>query len=257
MVEQILYIKCPKCGFENSPDKKNESCPKCGLIFDKWLKNKFKSQSSLSNEAPLNGASQNVRFLLHGIRKRLFLIPDKISNERFYLNLIIYVVFFVWGWSFILADHYSAELNNSFMHLINLVFHEAGHVIFRLFGNFMTVLGGSLMQLLVPLIIIFSLLIKNKDTFGASFGLWWLAQSLMDLVAYIKDAQRQEMWLLGGVQGKDMPGIHDWNNILSQLDLLQDAHAIAATVSWFAILLMLLGFIWGAVLLRKTHKNII
>ena len=77
---------------------------------------------------------------------------------------------------------------------------------------------------------------------------------MMDLVAYIDDAQRQEMWLLGGVQGKDMPGIHDWNNILSQLGLLEYAHAIAVLFSWFAIFLMLLAFVWGGRLLKKMSR---
>lgn len=251
-----MYHICPKCGFENQEGKDNNVCPQCGLIFEKWLKNQFKSQATLQNQEHLNNTSQNVGFFLQNIKEQLLYIPDKISKERFYLNSAIYILFFVWGWSFILADHYSGELNESFMHSINLVFHEAGHVIFRLFGYFMTVLGGSLMQLIMPLIIIFSLLIKNKDTFGASIGLWWLAQSLMDLVAYINDAQRQEMWLLGGVQGKDMPGIHDWNNIFNELGLLDHTHAIAVTVSWFAILLMLLAFVWGAVLLGKySHSS--
>lgn len=77
---------------------------------------------------------------------------------------------------------------------------------------------------------------------------------MMDLVAYIDDAQRQEMWLLGGVQGKDMPGIHDWNNILNQLGLLKYEHVIAVMVSWLAIILMLLAFLWGGVLLRKMSR---
>jgi len=245
-----VYRECPKCGFKNSRDQHDESCPQCGLIFDKWLKNKYKSKTVSTHERELSQVSSFIKSL----KQQLLYIPENFSKPRFYLNTVIYLIFFLWGWSFILADHYSAELNNSYMHNINLVFHEAGHVIFRLFGYFMTILGGSLMQLLMPLIIIFSLLIKNRDTFGASIGLWWLAQSMMDLVAYIDDAQRQEMWLLGGVQGKDMPGIHDWSNILSQLGLLHNAHAIAVTVSWFSILLMLLAFVWGAVLLRKMKR---
>lgn len=72
-------------------------------------------------------------------------------------------MFFFWDWSFILTDHYFVDLTNSFIHLINLVFHEAaGHVIFRFLGNFMAILGGSLMQLLMPLIILFSLLVNKK-----------------------------------------------------------------------------------------------
>lgn len=250
-MEKIVYRKCPNCGLKNSPDKHYESCPQCGLIFDKWLKNKYKTKTASNTEQE----SLCVKSYIQRLKEQLLYIPENFSKPRFYLNLVIYVVFFIWGWSFILADHYSGELNNSFMHTINLVFHEAGHVIFRLFGYFMTIIGGSLMQLLMPLIVIFSLLIKNKDTFGASIGLWWLAQSMMDLVAYIDDAQRQEMWLLGGVQGKDMPGIHDWNNILSLLGLLKYDHAIAVIISWLAILLMLLAFVWGAVLLRKMCQN--
>ncbi len=38
-----------------------------------------------------------------------------------------------------------------FLHGVNLVFHEAGHVIFGLFGEFMGIAGGSLNQVLIPL----------------------------------------------------------------------------------------------------------
>lgn len=244
-----MYHKCPKCGFENSPDKDDKSCPQCGLIFDKWLKNNYKTETT----SKITQNSLFISFLVQRLKQHLFYISLNYSKPRFYLNLTIYVVFFIWGWSFIFADHYSAELNNSFMHMINLVFHEAGHMIFRLFGHFMSILGGSLLQLIVPVVFLFSF-IRRKDTFAASIMLWWLAQSMMDLVAYVDDAQRQEMWLLGGVQGKDMPGIHDWNNILSQLGLLEHAHAIAVLFSWFAIFLMLLAFVWGGRLLKKMSR---
>ena len=39
-----------------------------------------------------------------------------------------------------------------FLHGVNLIFHEAGHVIFGFFGEFIAVLGGSLNQVLIPLI---------------------------------------------------------------------------------------------------------
>ena len=45
-----------------------------------------------------------------------------------------------------------STLANSFLHLPNLVFHEAGHILFLPFGRFMTVLGGSLLQILVPIV---------------------------------------------------------------------------------------------------------
>jgi hypothetical protein len=109
------------------------------------------------------------------------------------------------------------------------------------------------LQLLVPLIVILVFIFKHRDNFAASIGLWWLAQSMMDLVPYINDARSQEMWLLGGVRGKDMPGIHDWNNILSRLDLLEYDHALATMVMVVAIGLMILSFVWSAWLLKAMH----
>ena len=82
-------------------------------------------------------------------------------------------------------DHRDGEIAGSFIHSVNLVFHEAGHVLFRPFGDFMTVLGGSLLQLLVPLVVAAALLLKNRDPFGASIGVWWLGQSFKDLAPYI------------------------------------------------------------------------
>jgi len=245
-----MYKKCPKCGFQQTNPRQADVCEHCGLVFEKWLKNNYQSHSS---QHATRSLTKNYS-LLKKIKSWLFTIPDPYPKNRFYLNIVIYIGFFTWGWSFIFANHYSAELNSSFMHNINLVFHEAGHVIFRLLGRFMSILGGSLLQLLVPVIFLVAFL-KKRDAFAASIMLWWLAQSMMDLVAYIDDAQRQEMWLLGGVQGKDMPGIHDWNNILGQLGILDYAHGLAVITSWMAIILMLFAFYWGGMLLLKMKNR--
>ena len=77
---------------------------------------------------------------------------------------------------------------------------------------------------------------------------------MMDLVPYISDARAQEMWLLGGVQGKDIPGIHDWNNILSRLELLEYDQVLSTLVMLLSIGLMLLSFMWGAWLLNSMRK---
>ena len=114
---------------------------------------------------------------------------------------------------------------NSFVHLIDLVFHEAGHIIFSPFGEFMTVLGGSLMQILVPLVCAGAFLFQQDDPFGASVCVWWAGESLMDLAPYINDARELKLMLLGGpanaVEG------HDWEAILTSLGWLHLDHAIA------------------------------
>ena len=70
------------------------------------------------------------------------------------------------------------------LHLPNLVFHEAGHVIFSPFGRFMTVLGGSLFQCLVPIALAIAFL-RQDDRFGAAVCSWWAGQNLLDVAPYV------------------------------------------------------------------------
>tara|TARA_B100001123_G_C14865565_1_gene849778 strand:+ start:210 stop:641 length:432 start_codon:yes stop_codon:yes gene_type:complete len=109
------------------------------------------------------------------------------------------------------------EINQSFMHTVDLVFHEAGHVLFIPFGTFMSVLGGSLGQLIMPATVMLVFLLTYQNPFAASVGLWWFGQSMMDFAPYIADARAGQIMLLGGVTGADRPGYHDWTNILSRL----------------------------------------
>ena len=62
------------------------------------------------------------------------------------------------------------------------------------------------------------------------------------------------MWLLGGVRGKDMPGIHDWNNILYRMGLLEYYQVLSTLVMLPSIGLMLLSFMWGARLLNSMRN---
>jgi|GEM_PF-4136139 len=39
------------------------------------------------------------------------------------------------------------------LHQTNLAFHETGHIIFGIFGRVISILGGSLGQLMIPLLV--------------------------------------------------------------------------------------------------------
>ncbi|HEY8240786.1 MAG TPA: hypothetical protein VIH35_05030 [Kiritimatiellia bacterium] len=108
----------------------------------------------------------------------------------------------------------------SFMHLVHLVFHEAGHVLLIWASPLWHSLGGTLGQLAVPLVLVLSFAIKNRDGFGASICGWWLGHSLVDVAPYINDARKMQLTLLGGETGMEVEG-HDWNFILDQLGLLK------------------------------------
>lgn len=141
------------------------------------------------------------------------------------------------------------------MHLINLPFHEAGHILFRMFGQFMMTAGGSAMQLLVPLICLLTFIFKTRDTFGASVSLWWMGESLIDLAPYINDARDLKLLLLGGVTGKDVDDYHDWEYILRKLGLLEYDHLLAKISHTLGALLMICAVFWGGFLLVKQFKS--
>jgi hypothetical protein len=190
------------------------------------------------------------------LRERLFYIPPRTEPAVFWGRAALFAIFLIWGWHFILMGMDPSGMGGSFMHHVNLVFHEAGHVIFTPFGEFMTVLGGSLGQLLMPAVVTGALVVKNRDNFGASLGLWWLSESLMDLAPYIDDARALRLPLLGGGTGADRPGVHDWENILLALGLIQHDHTIAAAVRTMGVLGMLLAFAWGGYILYLQYRSL-
>ncbi len=170
-------------------------------------------------------------------------------------RLIVLVGLAIWGWTFMSASVASNAVGESFMHNINLPFHEAGHIIFSPLGRFMQVLGGTLGQLLIPCLCVGAFLLKNHDPFGASVGLWWVGQNFTDIAPYINDARALDLMLLGGVTGKDVDGYHDWQHILGTLGWLEYDHTLAKLSHGLGTLLMLLALAWGGTVLYLRCKH--
>ena len=147
------------------------------------------------------------------------------------------------------------EAMNSVWHNVDLPIHEAGHIIFGFLGEFIQYLGGSLMQLLMPLVVLFAFLIKNRDAFGASLALWWFGQNFLDLSPYINDARDQVIILLGGVTGQEAPGYHDWNYLLGRLGWLRYDHLLARLSHNAGGIIILTALIWGGYILYRQFEN--
>ncbi len=160
----------------------------------------------------------------------------------------LWMAFAVWTVS-LLSVPMDAVMN-SFMHTINLPFHEAGHIIFSPFGRFMTVLGGSLMQLIVPAVCGAALILQAGDWFGAALCGWWFGENLLDLAPYINDARSLNLMLLGG-PAAEVEG-HDWEAILESLEWLRYDHALANAARTAGAVIMIASIIWGALLLVRT-----
>jgi hypothetical protein len=144
----------------------------------------------------------------------------------------------------------------SFMHLVNLPIHEAGHVLFRPFGDYLTSLGGSLLQLLLPLSLGAYQLLRSRDPLGSAVCLWWHGQNYHDLAPYIADAREMVLPLLGGNTGRTAPyGFHDWNFLLAEKGLLQHDRAIAGAAAAAGSVIMLLSVAWGAAVLLSHRRE--
>jgi hypothetical protein len=252
-----MFEICPKCGYQrqaaNVPD--TGTCAGCGLVFAKWVERQTgvtagRARAPVRAEHDSDEASPVIR-----LWQRLLYVPERTDPILFWGRIALYVAFFVWGWYFILLDFRTGEIGDSFMHRINLVFHEAGHVIFMPLGNFMMTLGGSLGQLLMPIIVMVALIWKNRDSFGASIGLWWVGQSLMDLAPYINDARDLQLMLLGGGTGADRPGILDWENILLDLRLIEHDRQIAWVADALGTIFVLTALCWGAYILYLQYQK--
>jgi len=238
---------CPKCQAER-PDEAEE-CLRCGIIFAKYRPEVARARASSSSSS---GA--HAQWILTA---KQWLIESDTTTESMtlYGRAAVFVAMLWWGWAFITTPLETNYTGESFLHLINLSFHEAGHVIFIPFGRFMTILGGTLGQILMPMICLGTFLVKTRDPFGASVALWWTAESMMDIAPYINDARALDLMLVGGVTGKETDG-HDWNNILTMLGWLEYDHPLAHLIYNFGIVLMLISFTWGGWLLLRHYRRL-
>ena len=249
-----MFSTCPKCKYARQPTDTADAgtCPSCGLVFAKWVQRQLGAEPMPKRVRAAESETDQSATLL----ARLTYVDEHTDDIAFWGRVAIYVVFFVWGWYFIWLDFRGNEIGESFMHRVNLVFHEAGHMIFMLFGRFMQVLGGTLGQLIMPLVVMGALVLKNRDNFGGSIGLWWFGQSLMDCAPYINDARDLQLMLLGGGTGADRPGVHDWENILTTLGLLQHERSIAWMADALGSVTVMLALAWGGYILYLQYRNL-
>ena len=120
----------------------------------------------------------------------------------------------------------------------NLAFHEAGHVFFGFFGATLGLYGGTLGQLVFP-VVVFVSFYRRRQAVQAAFALLWCCQNLLNIARYAADARAQQLPLVGG-------GDHDWFNIFFRWDALQSDKSFAATLTTLAWLGMVLSFVWIA-----------
>jgi hypothetical protein len=187
---------------------------------------------------------------------RDLLLPDtgEASPAAVAARAVLLAFLALWTVGFLRHGMDAEYLMGSFLHLVHLPFHEAGHVLLMPFGRFLSVLGGSLVQVAIPLVCGGVFLLKNRDPYAAAVTLWWAGQSLMDLAPYVADARALRLPLLGGRTGAEVEG-HDWEYLLGTLGLLNRDVTLGRLSLALGALTMLAALGWGgAVLWRQRGR---
>ncbi|HOX29674.1 MAG TPA: hypothetical protein P5080_00435 [Candidatus Paceibacterota bacterium] len=124
-----------------------------------------------------------------------------------------------------------------FLDNVNLVIHEAGHVMFMFFGEFASFAGGTVAQLALPLSFVLYFLLKRQFV-SASAVMFWFGENLVNVSIYAADANDMVLPLLGG-------GMHDWNYMLGETRLLYYAPQIAGAFYSLGMLVYCLALAVG------------
>jgi hypothetical protein len=228
---------CPKCGSPASAGALE--CSRCGLIFARF-------QQRVA-EAARHSPDVGVQPITPQFQQ------DPLAGAVRVGRGVVLAALIVWTWQFARAP-IGAGVMDSVLHLPNLVFHEAGHVLFSLFGRFMTVLGGSLFQVLVPVVCAVAFL-RQRDVFAAAVCSWWAGQNLLDLAPYIADARALQLVLLGGHTGAEVEG-HEWENLLTALGWMQHDRTLGLAAHWLGLAIMATAIAWGAMHLARSGRPV-
>jgi hypothetical protein len=159
---------------------------------------------------------------------------------------VIFTIYFLWC-------AYS-PIDAVFLHFVHTPIHEAGHVFFRVFGEFMGIAGGSLFQIIVPLVF-FGYFVWHEKPFSAAIVLFWVGQSITDVSVYAADAVVMQLPLLSGVTGSE-GGFHDWNYLLTETGLLRHTNLIANLLRFFGTVTIILASV-GAFLYARKGESVI
>ena len=143
-------------------------------------------------------------------------------------------------------------LNAILMHSLDLAIHEAGHIFFRFFGEFLGIAGGSLLQIIFPAVFV-GYFIWHEKPYSAAITAMWLGESIVDVAVYAADAVVMQLPLLGGLSGSE-GGFHDWNYLLEHLGLLAHTPLISGLMKVVGFMTIFIAILLAILNATKGEK---
>ena len=125
-------------------------------------------------------------------------------------------------------------MQGSFLDMVDLPIHETGHLLFRPFGEFLMVAGGSLFQVIVPAVFV-GYFCWYEKYYSAAIVLFWVGQSLLNVFIYAADAVVMQLVLTSGLTGSE-GSFHDWNYLLTTTGLIGATKTVAGIIRLFGTL---------------------
>lgn len=117
--------------------------------------------------------------------------------------------------------------------LVDLGFHELGHMLAMPLPALVTAVMGSLIQIAVPAGLATYFWLVRRDDIGAGVCLGWAGTSAWNVAVYVADAPYERLQLIGGD--------HDWAYTLFELDRMALADDLAAAVRFVGLVLVVAG----------------
>lgn len=148
---------------------------------------------------------------------------------------------------------YAAANRSGFLFLdyVNLMAHEAGHFFFSWFGYTIMILGGTLGELIVPLLCAAYFFVQREVTAVAFCGFWFF-ENFPYIGTYMADAREQALPLVGS-------GDHDWGILFGQWGLLSyDAKIGGAMrfIGWIGMIACAGWLAWRTYISAPTPKEL-
>ena len=166
------------------------------------------------------------------------------KNWMFRAPLLAYFVY-------VFLRHVGNPLYSSILGGLNLGIHELGHMIFGFLGQGVSIAGGTIFQLAVPVFAVFNFY-RQRDFFAIALSFGWISTNFFNIATYMADARRQELPLVsvggGGVY-------HDWEYMFGSMNILRFDTAIAGFTRGIAVLSMLVCFMAGTWVLWQMAKR--
>jgi len=119
-------------------------------------------------------------------------------------------------------------MQGSFLDNIDLPIHETGHLLFRPFGEFMMVAGGSLFQVIFPATFV-GYFLWQRSFYSAAIVALWVGQSILNVWVYAADAVVMKLVLTSGFTGSE-GSFHDWNYLLTATGLIGSTAKVAGLI---------------------------